>query len=310
MESLLLSWGAICPIFLLMLLGYALKSIKLVDRKVFDGMNKLVFKVFLPVLLFRNIYDTETSQMLDVKLIVFAVVGVLAVFLVGCLVVKPLTPDNSKRGVMLQGFFRSNYSILGIPLVDYVCGTSGLVSLMVAVVVPLFNALAVVSLERFRSGSVSVGKIAKGVITNPLIIGCLAGMLFLFTGLKLPSVIDKAAGDVAKIATPLAIIVLGASFDFSALGGRVRELLITVAARLVIVPLIAIGAAVLLGFTGEALACIMVIFGSPVAVSSFAMAQQMGGDESLAAQVVVVSSAACLVTLFLWIFALNSLGLF
>lgn len=310
MESLLLSWGAICPIFLLMLLGYALKSMKLVDRKVFDGMNKLVFKVFLPVLLFRNIYDTETSQVFDAKLVVFAVVGVLAVFILGCFLVKWLTPDNSRRGVMLQGFFRSNYSILGIPLVDYVCGTSGLVSLMVAVVVPLFNVLAVISLERFRSGSINIGKMAKGVITNPLIIGCLLGILFLFTGLKLPSVIDKAAGDAAKIATPLAIIVLGASFDFSALGGRVKELLITVSARLLVIPLIAIGAAVLLGFSGEALACIMVIFGSPVAVSSFAMAQQMGGDEPLAAQVVVVSSAACLFTLFLWIFALNSLGLF
>lgn len=310
MESLLLSFNAICPIFLLMLLGYALKSLKLADRKVFDGMNKLVFKVFLPVLLFSNIYDTETSQVFDPKLVVFAVVGVLAVFLAGSFAVKRLTPDNAKRGVMLQGFFRSNYSILGVPLVDYICGTSGLVSLMVAVIVPLFNVLAVISLERFRSGSIDIKKLAKGVITNPLIIGCLIGMLFLLTDIRLPSVIDKAVGDVAKIATPLAIIVLGASFDFSALGGRLRELLITVSARLVIVPFIAIGAAVLLGFSGEALACIMVIFGSPVAVSSFAMAQQMGGDETLAAQVVVVSSAACLVTLFLWIFALNSLGLF
>jgi len=213
---------------------------------------------------------------------------------------------------MLQGFFRSNFAILGVPLADYICSdkTTGLTSLMVAIVVPTFNVLAVVCLERFRDGNVNFKKLIKGIITNPLIIGCLIGVLFFATGLKMPQLIEKSVSDISKAATPLAIITLGASFTFSSIKGYEKENLIILSARLIIVPVIALTAAVLMGFRGEPLVCLLVTFGSPVAVSSFTMAQQMGGDEKLAAQAVVLTSAFCLVTLFGWIFILNSLGLF
>ena len=312
MESLILSFNSVMPIFLLMLTGYILKAVNIADKKGFDTVNRLVFKAFLPTLLFYNIYKTESADVVNPRLMIFTVVGTLIVFAVGYAFVFILTKDNAKRGVMLQGFFRSNYAILGLPLVEYICEgkTSGLSSLMVAVIVPLFNVLAVISLERFRDGKLNIPKMIKGVLTNTLIIGCLLGLVFYLAGIKLPGVVEKAVSDVAKIASPLAIIVLGASFTFSSLRGCVKELCIVVAARLVIVPAIAIFFAVILGFAGEALACVLIAFGAPVAVSSFSMAQQMGGDEALAAQVVVVSSALCLLTLFGWIFLLNSMGLF
>ncbi len=312
MESLILSFNSVMPIFLLMLAGYILKALKIADKKGFDTVNRLVFKAFLPTLLFYNIYTTESSDVFNPKLIAFTIAGTLIVFALGYATVFVLTKDNAKRGVMLQGFFRSNYAILGLPLVEYICEgkTSGLSSLMVAIIVPIFNVLAVISLERFRDGKLNIGKMAKGIITNPLIIGCLLGLLCYLAGVTLPGVLEKAVSDVAKIASPLAIIVLGASFTFSSLSGCVKELITVVLARLVIVPAIAIFFAVLLGFNGEALACVLIAFGAPVAVSSFSMAQQMGGDETLAAQVVVVSSALCLLTLFGWIFVINSMGLF
>lgn len=314
MESLKLSFEAIVPIFLLMLLGYVLKRLKISDKKGFDTVNKLVFKCFLPVLLFYNIYKTETAQVFDLELIAFTIIGVVCVFMVGYFAVFALTKENAKRGVMLQSFFRSNFAILGIPLVNYICGdsVSGLTSLMVAVVVPLFNVFAVVALERFREGSEKLDllRLIKGVIANPLIIGCIIGIIFFVFGIKLPAVIEKPIKDVSSIATPLAIIVLGSSFVFSSIKGYVKEIVICVSARLVIVPLIMLPIAVWLGFSGEALACLLVTFASPVAVSSFAMAQQMDGDETLAAQVIVISSALCLITLFLWIFALSYIGLF
>lgn len=314
MESLKLSFEAIVPIFLLMLLGYVLKRLKISDKKGFDTVNKLVFKCFLPVLLFYNIYKTETAQVFDFELIAFTIIGVVYVFMVGYFAVFALTKENAKRGVMLQSFFRSNFAILGIPLVNYICGdsVSGLTSLMVAVVVPLFNVFAVVALERFREGSEKLDllRLIKGVIANPLIIGCIIGIIFFVFGIKLPVVIEKPIKDVSSIATPLAIIVLGSSFVFSSIKGYVKEIVICVSARLVIVPLIMLPIAVWLGFSGEALACLLVTFASPVAVSSFAMAQQMDGDETLAAQVIVISSALCLITLFLWIFALSYIGLF
>ncbi len=311
MESLLLSFESIGPIFLLMLLGYGLKCAKVATKETFEAINKLVFKVFLPVLLFYNVYTTSLDQVFDVKLLLLVIVGVLTVFLVGYGAVHWLSKDNATRGVMLQGFFRSNFAILGVPLVGYICGddTKGLASLMVAVVVPLFNGLAVVCLERFRNSRVRFGQLIKGVFTNPLIIGSLLGVVCLLLGIRLPSFAETAVADLAKVASPLAMVVLGAEFTFADLKGYRRELSITVATRLVIVPLLALIAGVWLGLRGEALACVLVTFGSPVAVSSFAMAQQMGGNGKLAAQLVVVSSAACLVTLFGWIFLLSYLQL-
>lgn len=312
MDSLLLSVEAVAPLFLLMLLGYILKCTKIAKKEHFDAINRLIFQVFLPILLFYNIYKTDLGSVFDLKLILFTVFGVLIVFAVGYGLVFLFTKDNAKRGVMLQGFFRSNFAILGIPLVNYICGNAagGLSSLMVAIIVPMFNILAVITLERFRDGTVKAGKLIKDILTNPLVIGCVTGAVFLLLGIKLPSFLETAVNDAASIASPLAIVVLGASFNFSSIKGSIKELAITVAARLLIVPALAITAAVLLGFRGEALVCLMVAFGAPTAVSSFSMAQQMGGDEELAAQVVVFSSALCLLTLFGWIFLLSSLGLF
>lgn len=312
MESLKLSFESVMPIFLIMLLGYFLKRLKLADKNTFDTMNKLVFKVFLPILLFHNIYGTKLTKVMDLKLIAFTVSGILVIFILGYFAVLLISKDNPKRGVIFQGIFRSNFAILGLPLVKYVCGENagGLASLMVAVIVPLFNILAVIALERFRDGNIHFKKLLKGIITNPLVIACGIGVVFLALQIKLPIFFENAVRDISKIASPLAMVVLGASFTFSSLKGYLREVVVTVAARLIIVPMIMLSMAVLLGFHGEALACLMVAFGSPVAVSSFAMAQQMGGDEKLAAHVVVISSAFCLLTLFGWIFILDALKLF
>ena len=311
MESLRLSFEAVMPIFLLMALGYLLKCLKFAEKSTFDAMNRLVFKIFLPILLFYNIYQTDKRQIFNGKLILFTVAAILTVYVVGYFAVLGLTRDNARRGVMLQGFFRSNYAILGIPLVDYVCGDSatGLASLMVAVVVPLFNILAVICLERFRNRSVKIGGLIWGILKNPLVIGCLIGAIFLIADISLPSFVEKAVSSASQIASPLSMVILGAGFAFSGIGKYLKEIAITVSAKLVIVPFFAVLAAVLLGLRGEALVCVLITFGAPVAVSSFSMAQQMGGDEKLAAQNVVISSALCLLTLFGWIFALSALGL-
>lgn len=310
MESFILSFEAVTPIFLLMLLGYFLKKTKIADKKMFDGINRLVFKVFLPMLLFYNIYKTQIFQEFDVRLIAFTLTTVLCVFVLGMASVFFITKDNSKRGVILQGFFRSNYAILGIPFINYVCGeeAGGISSLMVAFVVPFFNVLAVIALETFNGGKIDFKKIFKGVLTNPLIIGCICGIAFKLLGIKLPKVIEVSIADASKIASPLAILVLGATFSFSGIRGYFKENVIVAVTRLIIVPFIALFAALNLGFTGEAFACLIIVFGSPVAVSSFAMAQQMGGDENLAGQLVVVTSALCVLTLFMWVYIFSSIG--
>lgn len=313
MESFKLSVEAIMPIFILMLLGYLIKRWRLADKQCFDGMNKLAFRVFLPVLLFYNIYKTETADVFNPKVIAFGIIGVLCVFIAGYFLVFALSKDNAKRGVMLQGFFRTNFAIVGIPLVGYICGegSGGVTAVTVAIMIPVFNVLAVTALERFKDGNekLQVMNLLKGVITNPLIIGCLVGILFFVLDIKLPPLLERPVKDVASIATPLSIIVLGSVFELTDTKAYAKEISIVVGIRLVLVPLIMLPIAVWLGFTGEALVCTMVLFSAPVAVSSFAMAREMGGDERLAVQLIAISSALCLLTLFIWIFALSSLGL-
>ncbi len=314
MESIVLSFEAVMPIFLLMLLGYFIKRIGIVDKKCFDGINKLVFNVFLPVLLFYNIYTAKISELFDLKLILFTVISVVCIFIVGYFAVMLITKENARRGVILQSLFRSNYAILGIPLVRYVCGegSGSLASFMIIIIIPVFNLLAVAALKRFGKDTEKFDllSVLKGVITNPLIIGCFIGMLFFVFDIKLPYIAEKAVKDVSAIASPLSIIALGSEFGFSDTTGYLKEIVVSVFARLIFIPLIVLAVAVCVGFSGEALACILVTFGAPVAISSFAMAQQMGGDEKLTAQIIVISSALCIATLFGWIFILSYLNLF
>ena len=307
MESLILSFNAVTPLFLLMLLGYMIKRLGMAKKNDFDMINKLVFKVFLPILLFQNLYTTERVDTFDLKIVLFTIIGVALTFIIGYFYTRFAIKENSKRASVLQGFFRSNFAILGIPLINSICGdnVTGLTYLMVAVVVPLFNVLAVVCFELYGNGKkTSVLSVLKGIATNPLIVSCVIGIIFFAFKIKLPFVLEKSVSDVSKIATPLAIVAIGGSFTFGSIKGCLKETFVTVFARLVLIPLIAVVCAVFMGFSGEALACILITFGGPIAISSFSMAQQMGGDEDISANVVVFSSMFCIVTMFVWIYVL------
>ena len=298
----------------MMLTGYIIKRTGLASKKTLDGINKLVFKIFLPTLLFYNIYSTDTLESFDWKILVFTIVSVSIVFLIGLGGVMLFSKENEKRSVMLQAMFRSNFAILGIPLINSICGdkVTGLTSLMVAIVVPLFNILAVASFLIFSKGGniFSLKDFIKGLITNPIIIGCALGLFAFAIKFKLPFILEKAVADVSKITTPLSIIVLGAGFTVPALKNYYKEVTFSVGARLVLVPIFMVTAAVLCGFRGEALASLLIAAGAPAAVSSYSTAQVMGGNGELAAQIVVVSSALCIFSLFGWIYLLSSLDMF
>ena len=173
----------------------------------------------------------------------------------------------------------------------------------------MFNAFSVVALEINRGGKLNFGKILKSVATNPLIIASLLGIALLALGVKLPATLSKTLGDLAKMATPLALVILGAEFNFSSVKGCLRPLIVGVTGRLVAMPLIFITLAVLLGFRGEELIALMVMLAAPPAVSSFTMAQQMDGDAELAGNMVVFGSLFAVLTIFVWIFVLKTMAL-
>ena len=310
MENLILSLNVVLPLFLMIVLGYVLKMIRVYDEHTISGMNQLVFKVFLPLLLFINIYQTDVAGVFSLKLMMIAVIGVLGSFFVTWFIIHFIEKDHRKCGVLIQGIFRSNFVIFGIPVTTSLFGAeaTGIASLLVAVVVPLFNMLSVIILEIYRGHQTNMKKILKGIITNPLIIGSLTGLLFLLLGIKIPLALEKTIGDLSRVTTPLALVILGASFTFSSVRGQVKGILIGVFGRLVIIPMICLLVAIMLGVRGVELAVLMSLFGSPTAVSSFSMAKQMDGDAQLAGHLVVFGSMFSVITMFLWIFIFKQLG--
>ena len=310
MENLLLAFRVVLPLFLMMALGYGTRRMGLVDAPTLKKMNNFVFRVFLPILLFYNVVTTDLDTAFNGPLILTAVCFVVVIFLALMLIIPLIEKEKPRRGVLVQGIMRANFVIFGLPVLLSLCGedsNTGAVSLVIAVVVPLFNAFSVIALETNRGGKVRAGKVLKSVATNPLILSSLFGVLLLVLGVKLPSTLDKTLGDLAKTSTPLALVILGAEFDFKSVKGCLRPLIIGVTGRLVIVPAIFITIAVLLGFRGEELLALMIMLGAPPAVSSFTMAQQMDGDAELAGNMVVFGSLFAVLTIFMWIFVLKTL---
>lgn len=310
MENLVLSFTVVLPLFIMMILGYILKVTKVFDEKTLIKVNSSVFKVFLPVLIFYNIYTSEIADSFNPKLIAFSVVAIVVVFLLCMLIIPVIEKDNKKRGVLVQGIFRSNFAIFGIPLSAslYSAQTTGSAAVLIAVIVPLFNFLAVIALEIFRGGKPELKKIIIGIITNPLIISSIIGLIILFTEVKFPTVIEKTICDISKIATPLALIALGGAVDFKKIKGNIKQLLIGMTGKLIVTPAIILSSAVILGFRTSELAILLALAASPVAVSSYTMAQQMQGDDELAGQLLMFGTAVSIVTVFLWIFILKQMG--
>ena len=312
MESLHIALEIVLPLFLLLAVGYCIKLTGIMNETSVRQTNNMIFKVFLPLLVFFNIYKTDLTSSFDMSLLLFAVVGVLLQFIISLCLVILLEHDNARRGVMLQGMFRSNFVLFGIPISTALFGDSaaGLASILIAVIIPLYNMLAVVSLESFNGKKPSLWKILVGILTNPLIIASAVGILFVVFHIPLPTVLYKTVSDLSIIATPLAFVILGASFSFGETGRCVRDLCITLGAKLVAYPLLFIALAILMGFRDAHLAVLLTVFGSPIAVSSFTMAQQMGCDDKLAGQLVVFSSLLSVFTMFLFIFGLKELAFF
>ena len=311
MENLMVSFKVVAPLLILMLLGAILLRVHIFDSATVKKMNAAIFKVFLPALIFNNIYNSSIDDIKDIKTALYIATVLIVAYILSIIYVYFTEKENSKRGVIVQGICRSNFVIFGLPLCMSICGDGvmGKVAVAVTIVVPVLNIFAVIALELFRGGKPSPKKILKGIITNPLIIVSLVGVLVLVSGIKLPAIISTSISDVAKIGTPLALILLGASINFGTVKGNLKQLITAIAGKLIVLPLFGFLIAALLGMRGSDMALLIAAFASPTAVSSYPMALQMEGDGDLAAQIVAFGTAICIVTVFMWVFILKQLGL-
>jgi len=273
-------------------------------------MNNITFKNFLPLLLFYNVYKTNIKEGFNPKLMIFASMSIIISFFIAWIIISRLEKDKKKKGVLIQGIFRSNFVLFGMPISIALFGDelAGVPSMLIAVIVPIYNFLSVIILEVYSGESIDLKKILKGIITNPLICASIFGFFMTALGIKLPGVVDKTVCDIAKVATPLALIILGGSFEFKTISKSKKQLVGAIIGRLIIIPGICIPIAIILGFRNIELATLIVMFAAPTAISSFTMAQQMEADSELAGNIVVFSSIFAILTMFFWIFIVKQMG--
>lgn len=304
--------NAVLPLFLVMAVGFVARLAGAISPEDVPKVNKWAFRFFMPIMLFYNMYTSDLSAAVQPKIIIFAVVCVLVLYGLSLGYVVLTEKDDSKRGAMIQGLYRSNFVIMGIPLASQLVEGADLgpVVILVAVVIPIFNILAVITLEIFNGTKPSVGKILLDIVKHPLIIGIVAGIVVQLIGLKLPTAIESALSMIGKAASPLMLFLLGAFFEFKGIGRYKKQLTSICIGKLIVVPAVFLTLSVLCGVRGIELAAMIAIFGSPTGVSTFTMTQQMGGDDVLAGDLVVMTSALSCITMFGWSLVLKSMGMF
>ena len=325
MDSLIFSLNAVLPIVAMVAVGYMLRRIGFINADFAKMANKLVFRLFLPTMLFLNVYKIEADMNIGITYILFAMAAIAVIFFLAILLVRFATKEPTRRAPIIQSVFRSNYALIGIPLASAFGGDEGeaVAALLSAFSIPLFNIMAVITFAVFADGEKpNVKKTLKNIITNPLIIAVALGALFLLsknalanvgitTTLMDITVINKILTYLSGLATPLALIVLGAQFEFSAIPGMKREIIFSTAMRVFIVPAVVITVAVITGLFGSAhIAAFVALFATPVAVSTVPMTQELGGDAKLAGQLVVWTTLFSGVTIFLFAFILKEIGVF
>ena len=261
-----------------------------------NRLNALNFRLFFPFLMFNNIYSATPEGLPSVTLLIAGPLSVILLILILMLVVPRIVKENSRRGVIIQAVFGAERSS--------VCG------MMVMIMVSLFNIAAVIVLEIFQDGGkVRLKPLLLGLLKNPLLQGCAAGLLFFLLRIRLPGFIASPVSSLATMATTLAMIVLGANLVFEEIRKNRKTITVVLLVRLILLPLITLPLGWLSGLRGVELFLILMIFGTPVATASYPMAQNMGGDGQLAGQLVFVSTVASLGSIFLFIFLMSRLGL-
>lgn len=294
-------------------IGAFVKFQKWLTDEELNHMNRMVFRVFFCCMLFYSIYTTELATSFRPKLMLFGACGVLIVFALLMILIPRIEPDNRRRGVIVQAIFRSNFVIMGVPIVANIFGDANIAvsTMMIAVIVPMYNILAVFALETFRNGKFVLLPMIKDIFKNPMIIGGMTGAILLLLGVEVPKPILKPIGQISAATTPVALIILGASFKLGSTHEHRKQLLGAIFGRLILVPAVMLfTAAYVFGFRGVEFVTLIAIFASPCAVVSFAMAQQMGGDADLAGNCVVFTSALSCFTIFCWILLFKTLGVF
>lgn len=313
MENLIFSLNATIPIFLMMLLGMLFRKLGWMDEVFAAKMNKFVFLVPLPVLLFEQLATVDFSEVWDIKFILFCFVVTVISITISTLI-SLLWKDRSIKGEFIQATYRSSAALLGIAFIQNIYGTAGMAPLMIIGSVPLYNIMAVVVLSLFKPGNNSfdkalVKKTLKGIVTNPIIIGIVAGFVWSALKFPMPLILHKTVSSIGATATPMGLMSMGATFEMKKATSKMKPTLVAVFMKLVGFCAIFLPVAAMLGFRNEQLIAILVMLGSATTVSCFVMARNMGHEGTLSSGVIMMTTLLSAFTLTMWLDVLRSFGL-
>ena len=313
MENLVFSLNATVPIFLMMVLGMLFKKLGWMDEEFAAKMNKFVFLIPLPVLLFGDLAKVDFKEVWNIRFVIFCFVVTFICITIAALV-SCIWKDRSIQGEFIQASYRSSAALLGIAFIQNIYGNAGMAPLMIIGSVPLYNIMAVVVLSFFKPGQNDMDKALlkktlTGIITNPIIIGIAAGLLWSALKLPMPVILHKAVSSIGGVATPMGLMAMGATFDIKKAFGKIKPTVIATFIKLVGFVAVFMPLAVVIGFRREKLIAILVMLGSATTVSSYVMAKNMGHEGVVSSSVVMLTTMCSAFTLTGWLFIMKCFGL-
>lgn len=311
MSSFLFSINATLPIFLLILIGYILKIIGITNDNFIKTTNKINFRITLPALLFSDISNANFKEFFDWKYVLFCATVTTVTFFVIWGLSKVFIKDKSIIGAFVQGSFRGSAAVIGIAFIQNLYGDSGMAPLMIIGTVPLYNmfSVLVLTLESNNGSKKSMKDVLVNICKNPIIIAIALGMVSSILNIHYPVIFTKTLSSVSAMATPLALMCIGAGFKGTAAIAKIRPTIIASCIKLIILPLIFMPIAVALGYTDSKLVAVIVMLAAPTTPSCYIMAQSMGNDEVLTSSIVVTTTFFSSITLTVIVFILKSLAL-
>ena len=311
MENLMFCLNATGPIFLMMVFGLFLRKVGILDEDFANRMNKFVFKIPLPFLLFSDLASVDFSRVWNIKFIVFCFVVTLISITISTLI-SCLWRDKSIRGEFIQASYRSSAALLGIAFIQNIYGNAGMAPVMIIGSVPLYNVMAVIVLSFFKPGQNGIDRAVltfKGIVTNPIILGIVAGLLWSAIGLPFAGIPAKAVTSIGNMATPMGLMAMGATFDLKKASAKAKPAFAATFIKLVGFVAVFLPIAVAFGFRDSELIAILVMLGSATTVSCFVMARNMGHEGVISSTTIMLTTLLSAFTLTLWLYIIKSLGL-
>lgn len=314
MENFIYSINVTMPIFLVMVIGYILKQIGMLNDNFVTVANKFNFKVTLPFMLFKDIAGVDIKAVFDIKYVLFCAIVSTICFWVVWGTAKLLVRDKTIRGAFVQSSFRGSAAVMGLAFIQNIYGSSAMGPLMIVSAVPLYNIFSVIVLTFEANDSTGIDKKAKirqagiNICKNPIILSILAGLIVGLLGIQFPTLVNKTVSNVAQMATPLALITIGAGFEGRKALAKIAPTMAASMIKLVLQPLVFLPVAAWMGFSGEKIIAILIMLASPTTPSCYIMAKSMNNDEVLTASVIVTTTLMAAFTLTGWIFLLKTLG--